>query len=125
MPEEIKNKYENIWQAIFLHLTEDGFDVYPPATKTGDCKNNYIVLRNAGGSQIGSLSSTDSFYDLMCYVPKDKYSTLETFFQSVKKSMAKMKPMIYPTGVETGSYYDEQYKAFMVSIEYKNHKKQF
>ena len=94
------------WQDIYLHLKKSGFDVYSPGVKTGDCTKEYIDL-----------------YAVMCYVPKQAYSTLEPLVQKVKKAMKELEPMIMPYGSQTPSYYDDSYKAHMISIEYKNHKK--
>ena len=59
----------------------------------------------------------------MCYVPKDAYSELEPFVASVKQSMKKLMPMLKPNGIQTPSYYDDTYKAHMVSVSYTNYKK--
>lgn len=111
------------WQDIYLHLQKEGFDVYSPGTKTGQCLNEYIVVKNNGSSKLASFSTNSDLYTIMCYVPKDKYSSLEPFIQKVKKSMKGLEPMILPQGSQTPSYYDDGFKAHMVSIGYKNYKK--
>ena len=111
------------WQDIFLHLQSAGFDVYPPAVKAGECQAEYIVVKNDGSSRHASVSTDDDFYAVMCYVPKQAYSSLEPLIQRVKKSMKELEPMILPYGSQTPSYYDDSVKAHMVSIQYKNHKK--
>lgn len=114
---------ESRWQDIFKHLKKSGFEVYSPAVKIGDCKSEYIVVKNDGSSQLSSFSTDDDLYSIMCYVPKQAYSKLEPFVQKVKAAMKELEPMIMPYGTQTSSYYDDSYKAHMVSIEYKNHKK--
>ena len=114
---------ESRWQDIFLHLKNQGFDVYSPGTKTGECTSEYLVVKNDGSSKHVSFSTDVDLYAVMCYVPKEKYSTLEPLVQMVKKSMKELEPMIKPYGSQTPSYYDDSYKAHMISIEYKNHKK--
>jgi hypothetical protein len=111
------------WQDIFLHLQSAGFDVYPPAVKVGECQAEYIVVKNDGSSRHAGLSTDDDFYAVMCYVPKQAYSSLEPFIQRVKKSMKELEPMILPYGSQTPSYYDDSVKAHMISIQYKNYKK--
>ena len=111
------------WQDIFLHLKKNGFDVYPPAIKIGECTAEYIVVKNDGSSNHVGLSTDDDFYAVMCYVPKQAYSTLEPLIQKVKKIMKELEPMILPYGSQTSSYYDDSVKAHMVSIQYKNYKK--
>ena len=114
---------ESRWQDIFLHLKNQGFDVYSPGTKTGECTSEYLVVKNDGSSKHVSFSTDVDLYAVMCYVPKEKYSTLEPLVQMVKKSMKELEPMIKPYGSQTPSYYDDSVKAHMVSIEYKNYKK--
>lgn len=114
---------ESRWQDIFLHLKNQGFDVYSPGTKTGECTSEYLVVKNDGSSKHVSFSTDVDLYAVMCYVPKEKYSALEPLVQMVKKSMKELEPMIKPYGSQTPSYYDDSVKAHMVSIEYKNYKK--
>lgn len=111
------------WQDIFMHLKKAGFDVYSPGTKTGECTSEYLVVKNDGSSKHASFSTDVDLYAVMCYVPKEKYSSLEPLVQKVKNSMRGLEPMIKPYGSQTPSYYDDSLKAHMVSIEYKNYKK--
>lgn len=111
------------WQDIFLHLKKVGFDVYSPGTKVGECTKEYIVVKNDGSSKLPTVSSDSDLYAVMCYVPKESYSRLEPMVQEVKKAMKGLEPMILPYGSQTPSYYDDSYKAHMISIEYKNYKK--
>lgn len=111
------------WQDIFLHLESVGFDVYPPAVKIGECESKYIVIKNDGSTRHLGVSTDDDFYAIMCYVPKQAYSSLEPFVQQVKQSMKELEPMILPYGNQTPSYYDDSVKAHMISIQYVNYKK--
>ena len=111
------------WQDIFLHLKESGFEVYSPGVKTGECVFEYLVVKNDGSARHVGLSTDDDFYSILCYVPKDKYSSLEPLVQRVKKVMKELRPMILPNGSQTPSYYDDSLKAHMISIAYKNYKK--
>lgn len=114
---------ESRWQDIFTHLKKAGFDVYSPGMKTGECTSEYLVVKNDGSSKHLSFSTDVDLYAVMCYVPKEKYSSLEPLVQRVKNSMKGLEPMIKPYGSQTPSYYDDSYKAHMISIEYKNYKK--
>lgn len=114
---------ESRWQDIFLHLESEGFEVYSPGTKKGDCTSRYIVVKNDGSAKRAGISTDEDFYAVMCYVPKMSYSELEPFVQEVKKAMKKLEPMILPYGSQTPSYYDDSYEAHMIGIEYKNYKK--
>lgn len=114
---------DSIWQDIVVHLQTDGFDVYSPGTKVGECVSPYIVVKNDGSTRHASFSTDVDFYAIMCYVPRTAYSTLEPLVQSVKKSMKGLEPVLRPYGMQSVSYYDDGFKAHMVSIEYKNYKK--
>lgn len=111
------------WKDIFLHLKKEGFDVYSPSTKTGECTSAYLVVKNDGSSKHMSFSTDVDLYAILCYVPKEKYSSLEPLVQKVKKSMRGLEPMIKPYGNQSPSYYDDSIKAHMISIIYKNYKK--
>lgn len=117
-------KYQDSrWKDIYLHLKEKGFDVFSPGIKVGECTSEYLVVKNNGSSKHVSFSTDVDLYSVLCYVPKDKYSSLEPLVQRVKNSMKGLEPMIKPYGSQTPSYYDDNIKAHMISIEYKNYKK--
>lgn len=111
------------WQDIYNHLKKSGFDVYSPGTKIGECSEPYIVIKNDGSSRHESYSTNVDLYAIMCYVPKMCYSFLEVYVSQVKEAMKGIEPMIKPTGQQTPSYYDDTYKAHMISISYINYKK--
>lgn len=115
---------ESRWGDIFECLQSGGFTVYPPGIAIGECKSPYVVVKNDGSSEHPSFSTDVDLYAVMCYVPKQAYSTLEPLVQSVKKTMKNLEPMIKYYGSQTPSYYDDSVKAHMISIEYKNYKKQ-
>ena len=114
---------ESRWQDIFLHLEKAGLDVYPPGIKTGECIKEYVVVKNNGSTKHSEFSTDVDLYSVMCYVPREKYSQLEPLVQKVKGIMKGLEPMIKPQGSQTPSYYDDTFKAHMISIEYKNYKK--
>lgn len=111
------------WQDIYKHLKKEGFDVYSPGTKVGECRSEYLVVKSDGSTKHASFSTDIDLYSVMCYIPRDRYSMLEPFVQKVKESMKGLEPMILPYGSQTPSYYDNGVKAHMISIEYKNYKK--
>lgn len=114
---DIKTIWERIADALRLH----GIDVYPPATKQGECKSEYAVLKEDGSNQIGTFSSESHYYTILCYVPKERYTQLSRFKQEIKAIVATdLYPMLMPTGQETPDFYDDTVKAHMVSITYRN-----
>lgn len=111
------------WQDLFTHLKSKGFDVFSPGIKVGECTKQYIVVSHSGSSQDPNVSSDIDLYSIMCYVPKKGYSELEPMVQYVKRVMKDLRPMFMPNGSQTPSFYDDELKAHMVSIVYKNYKK--
>lgn len=112
-----------VWRDIYAHLKNAGYDVYSPGTKLGECTSEYLVVKNNGSTRHSQYSTDQDFYSVMCYVPKQKYSDLEDLVQRVKVTMKDLMPMVRPYGTQSASYYDDTYKAHMVSIEYVNYKK--
>lgn len=112
-----------VWRDIHTHLKNAGYDVYSPGTKLGECTSEYLVVKNNGSTRHSQYSTDQDFYSVMCYVPKQKYSDLEALVQRVKATMKDLMPMVRPYGTQSASYYDDTYKAHMVSIEYVNYKK--
>lgn len=110
-------------QDIYLHLKNRGFETYFPAQKVGECLSPYVVVKDATTSKYMEYSSTITYYDILCYIPKDHFSELEPYVESVKEAMKGLFPMITPTYSQTQSFYDDSVKAHMISVQYKNYRK--
>lgn len=108
---------------IYTHLSRNGIEVYSPAQKQGECVSPYVVIKDAGTTKYTGISSTQTLYDVMCYVPKQSFTELEQFVGRVRSIMKGLQPMIMPTYFETASFYDDSVKAHMISIQYRNYKK--
>lgn len=108
---------------VYKHLSDNGVEVYYPTQKKGECVAPYTVIKDAGTTQFNSFSSTQALYDVMCYVPKDRFTLLEEYVAQVKELMKQLRPMIMPTYFETASFYDDNVKAHMISIQYRNNRK--
>lgn len=112
---------DTIWKKIARTLNANGIDVYPPATKVGECTEPYVVLKKDGSSQISSFSSEQHYYTFLIYVPKNEYTKLDEVKNRVKSVVAdNLFPLLMPTGQETPDFYDDSVKAHMVSILYRN-----
>lgn len=100
---------------------ENNIEAYPPAIHRGECKSLYVVVKENGSYQIGNFSSEQHLYDILCYVPYNKYTQLSKFKSQVKKIVDdNFYPRLMPTGLETDDFYDENIKAYMTSVEYRN-----
>lgn len=112
---------KSIWERVADALISHSIDVFPPATKTGECKKEYVVIKGDGGVQVGTFSSEFNYFTILIYVPKDKFTYLEKFKKEVKEIIAsELYPLLVPTGNETPDFYDDTVKAHMVSILYRN-----
>lgn len=106
---------------IYDALKRNGYDVYFPEQKTGECTSSYVVVANAGLTGLTEISSSQVLYDIMCYVPEKKYSTLEPFVNEVEMALDELFPMIRPVHFRTSAYYDQDVKAHMISTQYFNY----
>lgn len=111
------------WADIYKLLKSKGYDVYTPAQHEGECTSKYIVVKIGTLQRAYDFSSVQYQYDLMLYVPREEYSTLENFVEDVKKAMKELEPMIRPMNSQTGSFYDDTVKGHMISIQYMNYRK--
>lgn len=114
---------ESVLRQIYDHLKESGFDVYFPAQHQGDCTSDYVVVGYDGAIKVEGISTEQALYSILCYVPKNRYSYLTDFSESVKESLRDLFPLIRQTGNETSGYYAEEIDGHMVSIEYTNFRK--
>lgn len=108
---------------IFDFLKSKGIKTYYPANKFGECKEEYVVIKGAGSSQYNTLSTKADIYDIMCYVPQNKFSILEDYVENIEKYMQELEPTILPTYSKTAPFYDDSLKAHMVSVQYINYRK--
>lgn len=115
----------SIWTIIQEELEKNGIDAYPPGTHEGECKKEYVVIKQSGGMQLNNYSSEQIMYDFMLYVPKNKYHTLDDFEVRVKSilDVQPLYPMLMPTGSSTPDYYDNEVKAHMRSFMYRINKR--
>ena len=110
----------SVYEKAYDALEDSKIKVYPPATKHGECTEPYVVLKDNGKSKARTFSSQFALIDMMCYVPGDRYTDLESFVYKCKEVMQGVYPMLMPTGLETPSFYDDSVKAWMISVEYRN-----
>jgi hypothetical protein len=110
-------------QDLYMVLKKGGFNVYFPSTKMGECLSPYVVVKNDGLTKHVEFSTNLSLYSVMCYVPRDSYSKLESYKNKVKECIKQIHPLFKERGLETPSFYDDSVKAHMISISYENRQK--
>lgn len=108
---------------VYDYLKQKSFDVYTPGQHEGECVTPYVVVKGGGMNQAGNYSSNQYLYDVMCYVPKNKYTFLEEYVESVEDAMRELEPMILPMHFQTSPFYDDSVKGHMVSIQYCNYRR--
>ncbi|NLZ46397.1 MAG: hypothetical protein GX896_06855 [Clostridiales bacterium] len=111
------------FEDIFDVLKAQGVETYFPNQKTGECLSPYVVIKFAGGNDYANYSSRVDYYDLLCYVPENKYSELIPFKNQIKEYMKALYPMFVDTGYESPSFLDDRVKGHMMNIQYRNNRK--
>lgn len=116
---------KNVWERIVSVLNENGINAYPPATKQGQCKEKYVVVKYAGANQHKTYSTQKNYYEFYLYVPKNNYSILADFEAEVRAVLDKppLYPMIMPTGSSENDYYDDNIDAHLRSFSYYNYQR--
>lgn len=112
----------NRYKDLFEHLKGKGYKIYPPTGKMGQCLEPYLVINGAGVLKFEPYSSTQHIYDIMLYVPVNKFSEIEDLMNNLKAAMQELEPMFKPAYVETPPFYDESVNGFMVSVQYINYR---
>lgn len=110
-----------VWDLVYESLTGDGFDVYSPGQHKGNCTSPYLVVNIGNAIPFSNFSSGRVTYDILCYVPKDRFSTLEGFVNRVEKSLSKIYPTLRPLHSRTPAFLDDSVEAYMVSTQYVNY----
>lgn len=108
---------------IYAHLKSKDFDVYLPGQHKGDCISSYVVVKPGVVTEYLSFSSNICYYELLCYTPEKYPTQMESYKERVKAAMLSLSPMIKFVQMETQPYHDEQVKAWMVDLTYRNIRK--
>lgn len=112
------------YKDLYNYLLNKGFEVYPPSTHNCECLSKYVVVKYDGPVQISGYSSHYDLYSVMCFVPIDKYAELEEFVTEVTKAIEEIRPLFRKYDAQQSyTSLDESARAYYVSIEYCNIKK--
>lgn len=117
-------EYENSrLRDLYVFLDSKGYEVYFPVQHEGDCISKYLVIKYNGTSGSMSFSSREDLYSILCYVPSNQYSHIESFVQAVRKDMKELEPLFLPyNDQQLPTYFDDANKGYYVEIDYKNYK---
>lgn len=105
------------WQQIFKHLEDGGFEVYSLGQHKGECKSEYIVLRNNGCTRPGALEL--GLYELLLYCPLERYSQFEAFIRDVTSRMQLLFPAAKLVDGPGIHYLDPDILGYMTSLTYQ------
>lgn len=89
----------------------------------GECKNAYVVVKPGVSVPYLQLSTDVHYYELLLYIPESHPTQIEIFKDTVKKAMLGLYPMITFADSESSPYFDDDVKAWMVDLTYKNYRK--
>lgn len=109
-----------MFKTIYKHLTANGFDCYSIGQHEGNCKKEYIVIKNNTPRSIsGTLLEEE--VELLLYYPLGNYSKVNNFIENVKETMKGLPYtdnfVPYPIIVEDNK------KAYMTILIYSNTRK--
>ncbi len=105
------------WKNIYDHLKNAGYDVYPPAVHTGDCKSFYIVIKRSIASR--GMSMEKQQYELLLYIPYGKYAAIEDRIADVKACMNQLYPSLKLIEYDDPVYPDDDVKGYMTTLTYQ------
>lgn len=111
-----------VWKLIFSHLKKSGFSVYSPGQHQGECTEPYVVVRIGSSLPYNGYTTIQTPYEALCYVPKVKFSTLESYVNSVEDCL-KQCNFLRSLNSRTPSYYDEDVKGHMIATRFVNYRK--
>lgn len=110
-----------VWDRICNHLISQGISTFAPGAHQGLVVDPYVVVKPAEESRFLQFSSSQKYYDLLCYAKT--ITALGEFKEVIKEHMKELFPLAYPTHNESTPYYDDSVKGWMSTLEYRSYKK--
>lgn len=111
-----------VWKLVYTHLKNNGFNVYSPGQHSGECVEPYVVVNIGSAVPFNSFTTIQTPYDILCYVPKKQFSTLEGYVTSVENCLKEC-PFLRSQNYRTPAYYDEDIQGHMISTRFVNYRK--
>lgn len=114
-----------VYNTVKSILRDNDIDVYLPGQYPNDgasgvCRSPYVVIQNGGTYSLGlGYVSGYTLLRVHAYVPINQYPILSELIAKIKKLLAPLDDMIYPTGNEFIHVIDDNRKAHTTYIEYQ------
>ncbi|SCI81396.1 Uncharacterised protein [uncultured Clostridium sp.] len=109
-----------MFKTIYKHLVANDFDCYSIGQHEGDCKKEYIVIKNKTPRALSNVLLEEEA-ELLLYYPLGNYSKVEDFINGVKEAMQELpydyNYTPYPIIIE------DDKKAYMTILSYTNTRK--
>ena len=102
---------------LYDFLKSKNVNVYFIGQHVGECKESYIVLKDAGINSLNGKAGT-KYLDLIFFIPKNKYTSTEKYRKEIIGFVKEFGKLKY-TGNETSIVTDDDKKAITFSITYK------
>lgn len=107
---------------IYDHLKSKGVEVHYVGQPLGECKSNYVILKDDSTSgQNGSRKVGTQLVDIIFYLPQNRFTQSISFKKEIKNYLKELNFLKY-TGMETGVVTDDDKKALTFSVFYEIHK---
>lgn len=106
---------------LYDFLKSKRIDTFFIGQHQGECKNNYVVLKDNGVFGLNNKAGK-GYIDLLFFIPKNQFTKCESFKKQVKDLVKEFGKFRY-SGQETGIETDDNKKALTFSILYEVQKK--
>lgn len=107
-----------MFKELYLHLKNNGFNVYSIGQHKGVCIDPYIVISEIGDSDIVGKNLMNKNIELLIYYPLGKYSEFSGYIEQIKKAMKELshfRRVINPNPIIV----DDDKQAYMTFLAYR------
>ncbi|AKA70134.1 hypothetical protein [Clostridium scatologenes] len=108
------------YRRTYDYLKENNIDVYSIGQKTGECKKEYVVIKENGTS--GNEYIGYGLIDIIIFFPINRFSEMELYVKQIRKLLKDLKFLQF-TGNITPGIVDTDVKGYTTSIQYQIFKK--
>ena len=107
-----------MFKELYLHLKNNGFNVYSIGQHKGICKDPYIVISETGDSDISNKNLMNKNIELLIYYPLGQYSEFSIYIEKIKKAMKELSHIRRVINVNP-VIVDDDKQAYMTFLAYK------